>query len=495
MKKLSWVSLLQINAFFLGLNVLAATNGFILPLLVQQFVGSEKQGAYFGQLRLWTLMLSIIVQSTMGAFSDSSTLLWGRRRPFIFGGALLTLAIFWLAGNSPLFHEGGTFGLLFLVVMLIQFSYNAAIAGQNGLIPDLVPPSQRGLASGVKALLETTLPLLLIAGFTGAMISRGELWPALRIALLVFGITALFTLTVKENRWQNNGRRFDWGQLIRLFLMAACFTAIILALGELMRFLLRRPLRNPQDLVQPFILGLVGLVCIVASLFAGTWFSLRIGLGKTAFQENPSYRWWVIHRLAFLTGVFNMGVFAIYFIQSRLNISGAAAAAPGTLFMALLGIWISIVTLPGGWLADRIGRKPLAMASGWLAALGTLVLLSTTNMVVIFIGGGLLGFAAGLFFSSSWALGTDLIADATASKYLGIQNIAAAGAGAVGAYIGGPIADFFSHNFPQVPGLGYVVLFGMFGFLCLLSSLALTRVHTPTLSPAESPKPALEQVS
>jgi len=315
------------------------------------------------------------------------------------------------------------------------------------------------------------------------MISRGELWPALRIGMLVFGVTAVIGLTVKEMPWQKGGTRFEWNQIIRLFLMSICFTAIILGLGACMRGLLHWPLRSPANLLQPVGMGLFGLGCIVVALIAGTWLSLRVGLGKSTLQENSSYYWWVIHRLAFLTAAYNMGVFAIYFIQTRLNISGARAAGLGTIFMAILAILISGATVPGGWLADRVGKKQLAMTSGWLAALGTAILLSSTNMVLIFIGGGLLGWAAGLFFSSSWALGIEVIPRAEASKYLGIQNLAAAGAGAVGAYIGGPIADYFSLHFSHIPGLGYVVLFAIFGFLCLLSAVALFGVRVTSGSP------------
>ena len=57
---------------------------------------------------------------------------------------------------------------------------------------------------------------------------------------------------------------------------------------------------------------------------------------------------------------------------------------------------------------------------------------------------------------------------------------AVAGAGAVGAYIGGPIADHFAVQAPNMPGFGYVVLFGIYGALFLVSVLALTQIKTPS---------------
>ena len=65
------------------------------------------------------------------------------------------------------------------------------------------------------------------------------------------------------------------------------------------------------------------------------------------------------------------------------------------------------------------------------------------SLPVIYLGGVIIGIATGLFFASNWALGTVLVPKEEAGRYLGISNLAGAGAGAVGAYIGGPIADYF----------------------------------------------------
>ena len=49
---------------------------------------------------------------------------------------------------------------------------------------------------------------------------------------------------------------------------------------------------------------------------------------------------------------------------------------------------------------------------------------------------------------------------------MGIQNLAGAGAGAIGAYIGGTIAD----------NMNYVLLMSMYGMMALLSILALLGI-------------------
>ena len=115
--------------------------------------------------------------------------------------------------------------------------------------------------------------------------------------------------------------------------------------------------------------------------------------------------------------------------------------------------------------------------SGVVAMIGTLVLIMSPNMSVIYVGGCLVGAATGTFFTTNWALGTDIVPKKEAGKYLGISNLAGAGAGAVGAYIGGPIADYFTAHVPQSPAIGYLLIFAIYGALFLLSTLVLARVQ------------------
>jgi MFS family permease len=153
--------------------------------------------------------------------------------------------------------------------------------------------------------------------------------------------------------------------------------------------------------------------------------------------------------------------------------------------MMIVGVFILLSALPSGWLADRFGHKRMVMLSGLLASLGTAILVLTTSLSVIYVGGCLIGIATGFFFTSNWALGTRLVPKAEAGRYLGLSNLAGAGAGAVGGYIGGPIADFFTAQFPAIPGLGYVLLFTLYGVMFLLSVVALAGVHIPAPQEAQ----------
>lgn len=473
---LCWYDTISINIYYLGLTTLAqTTTPLILPLLVQQFVGAEQQGDYYGNLRLWMLMTAVLVQAFMGLLSDHSTLRWGRRRPFIVIGTLFTLVcmvgIGFTAGLSGLI---GYYALL-IVTLLMMFSVNIAHAAQQSLIPDLVPQSQRGRFSGIKALMEVPLPLILVSLVVAPLVERGNLWGALGVAMgaLTFGM--FLSLGVRETPLSREDvASFDWQPLLRLALMTSAFTAIILSAGVIIR-LIGSALAYTTRTAALFWMGCIGLMTMSAAIGLGVWLSVRIALGSDV-RNHHAFGWWVVNRLAFLVGSTNLASFIVYFLQSRLKYDGQQVAGPAGQMLLIIGLAILVTAPPGGWLADRFGTRFMAMLSGLLAALGALIAISVPNLTVIFIGALLIGVGTGIFYSANWALGTTLVPREQAGRYLGVANLAGAGAGAVGAYIGGPIADLFTRNFPNQPGLGYVLLFGLYGAMFLLSIVALSRV-------------------
>ncbi|MEL7646368.1 MAG: MFS transporter, partial [Anaerolineaceae bacterium] len=219
------------------------------------------------------------------------------------------------------------------------------------------------------------------------------------------------------------------------------------------------------------VTGIIGAVGMLIAVALGVIFSMRISLGSEAAQR-PAFTWWVVNRLAFLVGANNLASFLLYFIQERFpELQGNAAAGPSAFLVMIVGVAILAAALPSGWLTDKFGTKPLIAASGILATLGTAIVIAAPAMSFMYVGGVLVGLGVGIFYTANWALGTSLVPRAQAGRYLGISNLAGAGAGAIGAYIGGPIGD----------GAGFVVLMSIYGFLFLFSVLVLGRIK---LNPA-----------
>jgi len=103
-----------------------------------------------------------------------------------------------------------------------------------------------------------------------------------------------------------------------------------------------------------------------------------------------------------------------------------AAGVTATL-MAVVGVFLLLSALPSGYLADRFGRKRLVGWSGIVAAAGTFLLLFSFNVPMVLVSGCIIGVAAGVFMTTNWALGTDLVPPEEAGRYLGISNLAGAG--------------------------------------------------------------------
>jgi MFS family permease len=481
-KDLRWYDYITINIFWLGITTLSQTNALLFPLLVQQFVGEETKGTFFGTLRLWGLMVAVLVQALAGLISDRSTLRWGRRRPFIFIGTCINLILITAIGLTTGLEGMAGYWALFALAILQQVASNIAHGAEQGLIPDLVPEDQRGRYSGVKAVLEIPMPVILTALLIGPVFATGNMWGGILIAMATLLVTMIVTMFVREEPLREPPSKIDWTPFLRLLLMTGLFTAIILGLREVVKgvgFLL---LNVSSTNVQMIAMGAVGLIAMAIAVGLGVLLSVRVSIGEAARRQR-AFAWWVVNRLAFLIGTTNLSTFAVYFMQERLGYAEEEAAGPASQLMMVVGVVILLAALASGWLGDRFGHKRMVLISGIVATVGTIVLLLTTSLAIIYVGGCLVGGATGLFFTANWALGTRLVPKEEAGRYLGISNLAGAGAGAVGAYIGGPIADFFTTNVPGVPGLGYVLVFAIYGILFFLSVIALTQVRQTEQQP------------
>jgi MFS family permease len=87
-----------------------------------------------------------------------------------------------------------------------------------------------------------------------------------------------------------------------------------------------------------------------------------------------------------------------------------------------------------------------------------------------------------MFMTSNWAMGTSLVPAEEAGRYLGISNLAGAGAGMIGGSIGGPLADYLNLS---SPGMGYFVIFAAYAVLFALSTVSLRFIREQKHAPAE----------
>jgi MFS family permease len=469
-KELRWFDYFTLNINWFALTTRSQVlTPLVIPLLVQQFVGESSKGSYLGMMRLWALMAALLVQAVMGLLSDRNTSKFGRRRPFILVGAIFEIIILLAIGMTAQMDGMYGYWVLFALYVFSMVGSNISHAATQGFIPDLVPDEKKGLASGIKAVLELPLPLIFASFVVAGMIEAGNLWGALAAVVTVIFISMALTMFTPEEPLKESPGKVNWTPIVRLLIMTGIFTVVILGSGWAVKqliYLIRDLAQTPKMILG----GIIGIGGMAVAALIGVLLSLRLGLGIEA-EKQSSFRWWVINRLTFLVAANNLAGFMAFFLQERFpTYKGAEVAGPASKIIMFVGIFILISAIPGGWLADKFGKKLLIALAGILVGVGAGIVIFAPEITgIIFIGASIVGTGLGLFYSANWALGTELVPEGRAGQFLGLSNLAGAGAGAIGAYIGGPIAD----------NLSYVLLMIIYCSMAIISTLALFGIKEP----------------
>ncbi len=401
------IDYIKITIFGFALTALwSSLHTIILQVRLLDFVADAQKNTYLGLLSGTGLILAMAVQPIAGTISDHSGFQWGRRRPYILMGTVLALIFL------PGIGVSNSYATLFITYCLLQVSSNTAQGPYQGFIPDLVPGEKRGLASGVKCLLEIVggVALIRLIGLFMDRYLAGDGGPWLWLALATPAIFLLGTMI-----------------------------ATLLIVKE-----------------QP---GAGGARLSIQSIL---YKSFRIDV-----KAAPDFIWFLVSRLLILMAFATLQRFALYFLMDVVGMPSPAAVTADLLLV--VGICMVVVVYPAGRLSDKVGRKPIVISSALLGALGIVVLFFSHSYEYILLSGGLLGISSGAFMSTNWALATDLVAKGEEARYLGLTNLATAGAGALALFSIGPTIDFFnsvSHN------LGYSVML-FICFACLVAGSAL----------------------
>lgn len=152
-----------LSAFWFGSNFLwIPLTTVLMQSQIDIVVPKGQQNTAIGVALGLGGILAFAVPPLVGAWSDRLNTRYGRRRPIMVIGSLLTLpglVVIAFAHNYPEVLIG---------VLIIQFFFNAAGAAYAGIIPDVVPAQEVGRASGFLATM-TQLGIGSGLGVTGAL--------------------------------------------------------------------------------------------------------------------------------------------------------------------------------------------------------------------------------------------------------------------------------------------------------------------------------------
>jgi len=309
-----------------------------------------------------------------------------------------------------LFLLGWAGGLVWVFIgyLGLQFSSNIAHGPAQGLLPDLIPEDRIGKASGIKNFMD----------MSGIIVDS-----------LVVG-----NMLGPQNENVN-------AVLLVIMAVLAVFTAITLIWAK----------EKPSTGEGPKTAAP----------------SLREQL-RVDVRGNKSFFWMIAHRLLFLVGIYALQSFLFYYVQDFLQAPDAAKTT-GNL-TATLGVLLVITALAGGWLTDRFGSAAMTITAGVLATIGYLLLLIVHDVNLLTWVGVLIGAGMGFFLTANWALANRLAPRAESGKFMGLTNLATAGAAAL-ARLEGPGIDFFN-NASKGAWYGYKGMF-IFAAVCTVASLLL----------------------
>ncbi|WP_417231952.1 MFS transporter [Brevundimonas sp.] len=161
----------------------------VLPLQAEQL--APGQGALLlSQVALWGALAAGATNFLAGLLSDRASGRWGRRRPWIVGGALATAGACLIILIAP-----GPSSLLAAVV-LFQVALNTMFGPLNAVLPDRVPDRQKGLVS---AMIGLGFPLAtLFAALIVAVVLSDQSTRFLVIAIAVVVLILPFGLSLRE---------------------------------------------------------------------------------------------------------------------------------------------------------------------------------------------------------------------------------------------------------------------------------------------------------
>ena len=331
----------------------------------------------------------------------------------------------------------GSYWVLVIFYFLLQTASNTAQGPYQGLQPDVVPERQRGTASGYYGLAN-------LFGILGGTVAAGVILNAA-------------------------GQRAAFGSIVALLLVTMLITVLFV-----------------PDRVRPTRDAFGSAREVVRATF-------------TTPLMYPDFMWLMSSRLLILMGIVGIQSFTFFFFSDTFfHGNSHATTTASTAVVGLVVLLAILVTLPAARLSDRIGRKPLIVIGGLIAAAGTLVLLfagyrwlptSILAPVAQALGipelaaqtlaaGILVGAGLGAFLSVDWAFITDVIPRDQAGLFFGFSNIATAGSGVIARFLAGFMLDHFNAgpHLLNLPG-GYPVIFGVFVVWLLVGTLLILKVR------------------
>lgn len=368
--------LLRLSVYWLGLIAVVQGIGVILQERIKDLVPDPTiQYTTLGIIQAAGVLIAVLVQPIAGSISDYTISRFGRRKPYILVGTLLDVVFLIGIATSNTVLAVGAF------VVLLQFSANFAQGPFQGYVPDLIPPAQVGLASGLVGLF-TVLGVVVGTALASLGLAMGDF----TIPTIALGLIELVTMLSLFFRLDEGRAAKDRG--------------------------------------------------------GRSWTSVAIeAWGRDVLRER-SFMFLVASRFFVLGGgAFLIGLLVPYLERAQGITDPDARALLILVTTGIVALCTAISTIPAARLGDRYGRKRVIYVACLIAGVGMAMCALAPAVPIFIFGAILMGVGTGSFLAVDWALMTEIIPKDSSGRYMGISNVATATNGVISAFIGGILVD------------------------------------------------------
>lgn len=369
-----WMSLLALAQMGV-IMAMTVGNQILLPSHVARLDPAHKE-ASLAVVFAVAAVCTIVANPLFGALSDRTRTRFGRRRPWIAGGALVCAA-----SLVFLSRQDSVAGLV-VGWAVAQLAFTAALATAIATVPDLVPVSQRGKVSALAGVGQLAGPLL--GGLVVTVAATGARAGFVAMAVLVLLLVLPFSLFTREPAGGTDAPPpLEARSFVRGFWVSPRRHPDF-AWAWLSRFLITLTLAMAIGYLQYFLRDAVGY----EGLFPGS-----------TVEEG----------VVVLVAVFTL-----------------SSVVP-----TLVAGWLS---------DRSGNRRPAVFAGGLTMAASGLVLTFLTSWTAALAASVLLGAGYGMFAAVDQAMVTQLLpADDARAKDLGIVSLANSASGTLGPVIAAPL--------------------------------------------------------
>ena len=396
LKKFSVAKFISFAIGFFGLQF-AWQMRIILSGPVTESLGASP--FLFGLIWLAGPFTGMVVQPLVGALSDKTKLAFGRRRPYLLGGALLSaIALIALPNSEPIVNWLSAHlhiplpalaALFFAAVMIwiLDACVNIAQGPYRALVPDVVPQEQHALANSYISLaigLGSVIAAATAPFLKWAFNYQMSITAQFVMAALAFTLGMTWTcIFIKEHKYQPKedeaAEKFDFIKSLKEFFAL-----------------------SPE----------VGKIC---------WMQFFTWIGNMCMMIY--FTQYAVHTV--------FGVPDLSGVGEAVKASYDSLVLAGTNFssicFAIFNLVCFIVAIPIGVVAGKLGNKKVHIISMLSMALAFLGMAFTTNQTTVAILMGLSGIGWASICALPFAMLSKYIKPGTEGSVMGIFNIFIAG--------------------------------------------------------------------